>query len=85
MARLTLTPLAENRTLLTLPNGIEVFFSYRTPVAAFVPGTGYVRTGQYWSRTTTRHIGQYLRDHAPQDAPVTTVDQTVLDALVTLA
>ena len=39
----------------------RVFFSYKTPVAAYVFGKGYVRTEQYWSVTTSRHINKWLR------------------------
>ena len=38
----------------------EGLFSYSTPVAAFVPGIGYVRTTEHYSSTTTRHINKYL-------------------------
>ena len=48
-----------NRTTVTLANGTEVFFSYSTPVAAHIPGRGYVQTEKYWGRTTSKHIGQF--------------------------
>lgn len=40
-------------------NGVEVLFSYETPVAAFIPGQGYIRTETFWSVTTSRHINQW--------------------------
>ena len=55
-----LTSIAANRTVLSYPNGSEVFFSYSTPVAGYHPKLGYVRTQQWYSSTTTRHINKYL-------------------------
>ena len=56
-----LTPIAANQTLVSYNNGSEVFFSYSTPVAGYSPELGYVRTEDYYSRTTSRHINQWLR------------------------
>ena len=55
-----LTPIAANQTELSLNNGTQVFFSYRTPVAAYCPSKGYIRTAKYWSVTTSRHINKWL-------------------------
>lgn len=41
---------------------ITVLFSYDVPVAAFNPLDGYLRTDQWYSRTTTRHINSWLED-----------------------
>ena len=41
-------------------DGTRVLFSYSTPVAAYVPGTGYVRTKSFHSQTTARHVGRWL-------------------------
>ena len=51
---------ATNRTLLTFDDGTEVFFSYSTPVAGYHPDLGYVRTKDWYSSTTTRHINKWL-------------------------
>ena len=40
-------------------NGVRVLISYSTPVAAFVPGTGYVKTDESFSPTTSRHINRW--------------------------
>jgi len=45
-----------NSTTVSLKDGTEVLFSYETPVAAFLPGQGYVQTEVGYSSTTTRHI-----------------------------
>lgn len=58
--------LGANRTCVTLANGTRVFFSYSTPVAACIEGTGWIRTETNYSRTTNKHIGQF---GCPADAP----------------
>ena len=55
-----LTPIAANQTEVSYNNGTQVFFSYRTPVAAYVPSQGYIRTAKKWSVTTSRHINMWL-------------------------
>ncbi len=72
-----LTPIAANQTQISLNNGTEVFFSYKTPVAAYLPEKGYVRTEKFWSVTTSRHINKWLKGVNE----VTEIDQTVLDNL----
>lgn len=41
-------------------DGCTVLFSYETPVAAYTPTQGYVRTAKWYSHTTTRHINKWL-------------------------
>ena len=78
-----LIPIAANQTELSLDKGVVVFFSYQTPVAAFIPGTGYLRTSQKWSRTTSKHINQWLRRMTGSGSyAATEVGQNVLDTLV---
>ena len=55
-----------NRTIVSFDDGSEILFSYATPVAAFIPGTGYVRTERQWSRTTSKHIGLYCHRDTPR-------------------
>ena len=75
--QMQLTPIAANQTQLNLNAGTEVFFSYRTPVAAKLPNYDYIRTATKWSTTTTRHINKWLEGVTAQ-----TVDQSILDSLV---
>lgn len=65
-----------NQTILEIGE-TQVFFSYETPVAAFVPGRGYLKTDCRWSQTTSKHITQYL-----QGAKATVVPQSELDQLI---
>lgn len=57
-----LKQLGSNQTLIQFSNGNEVFFSYETPVAGYDASRGiYERTSEYHSRTTSRHINNYLK------------------------
>ena len=71
-----LTPIAANQTSVTFNDGTEVFFSYKTPVAAYLPEKGYVKTEKFYSETTSRHINKYL---PTKDVP--TVSETFLKQL----
>jgi hypothetical protein len=73
-----LTPIATNQTEVSYNNGLQVFFSYRTPVAAYVPSQGYIRTDKFWSTTTSRHINKWLGGINE----VTKVSQEMLEELV---
>ena len=78
-----LQQIAANRTVVTFPNYVEVFFSYNTPVAGYSPDLGYVRTKKYYSQTTSRHINKYLDLKGNNlDVHFTSVDQEVIDNLV---
>ena len=55
-----LTPIAANQTSVTFNDGTEVFISYKTPVAAYLPSKGYVKTEKFYSVTTSRHINKWL-------------------------
>jgi len=57
-----LRQLGSNQTELSLNNGNSIFFSYETPVAGYSDDIGFFRTATYYSKTTSRHINQYLRD-----------------------
>jgi len=73
-----LQSIAHNRTLLIFNNGItEILFSYETPVAGYSNKLGYVKTDQWYSSTTTRHINKYLGD-----LKHSVVEQSVIDDLL---
>ena len=71
-----LTPIASNMTEIETDSA-RVLFSYRTPVAAYVFGEGFVKTEKFWSVTTSRHINKWLDGGTPKE-----VAQTYLDNLV---
>ena len=70
-----LTPIAANQNEVSFNNGTQIFFSYKTPVAAYLPEKGYVRTSKFWSVTTSRHINKWLQGVTN----VEEIDQTILD------
>ena len=73
-----LTPIAANRNVISYNNGSEVFFSYSTPVAGYCPDKGYLRTEDWYSQTTTKHINKYLDGITNY----TTVSQQTINNLV---
>ena len=73
-----LTPIAANQNEVEFTNGAQVFFSYKTPVAAYCPSKGYIRTATWYSSTTTRHINKWLKGVTE----VTEVPQTIIQELV---
>ena len=75
-ANMQLTPIASNMTEIETDDA-RILFSYRTPVAAYVYGVGYVKTDKWWSVTTSRHINKWI-----DNCTVKEVSQTFLDKLV---
>ena len=73
-----------NQTEVTLADGTCVLFSYQTPVAAIVPGKGWIRTAYKWSATTTKHINAWIRKNRGSYVigEVARVPQWDLDQLV---
>ena len=70
-----LTPIAANRNVISYNDGTEVFFSYSTPVAGYSTELGYVRTKEWYSSTTTRHINKYLGDIEAIKVPQQTINK----------
>ena len=65
-----------NRISMQNGSGQTLFFSYRTLVALRdSDGTSY-KTAKFWSRTTSKHLGQFLMGNAQP------VDQKVLEGMV---
>ena len=56
----------------------QVFFSYETPVAARLTDGSLVRTEQWYSATTSKHINKWL-----QGCDALTVSQYRIDCLLT--
>ena len=76
-ALMQLTPIASNMTEVETSEA-RILFSYRTPVAAYVFGEGFVKTEKWWSVTTSRHINKWIG----KDVTTKEVSQTYLDKLV---
>jgi len=69
-------------TEVSLANGTAVLFSYETPVAALVPGRGWLRTDTFHSKTTSKHINSWFAKNGGGGATTHTVSQSELDSLV---
>lgn len=76
-----LTPLATNMTELELQDGTTVLFSYKTPVAGFIPGQGVFKTEQFFSQTTSKHINKWIKLQHP-NATQTVVSQQKIEKFV---
>lgn len=71
-----LTPVGCNQTEIERENGVTILYSYKTPVAAFVPGKGGLVTKQHYSPTTSRHVNKAIERWGATRIPV---DQGVID------
>lgn len=67
--------IATNQTEVTFHDGTQVFYSYRTPVAAFIPGRGFCRTEAKFSVTTSKHINQWLEKIEAQRIPQEEIEE----------
>ena len=72
-----LNVIANNQTELHLNNGVIVFFSYNTPVAARLDNGTYVTTEEVYSPTTTKHVNKWLLNQV-----YSTVSQEYIDGLL---
>ena len=61
-----LTPIASNMTEVETEDA-RILFSYKTPVAAYVFGKGYVKSDKFWSVTTSRHINKWMGSQTAKD------------------
>ena len=68
--------LGASKTLLALPSGSEIFYSYNTPVACKVSGDLY-KTKEYYSKTTCKHITQYLNGRDAEEVEQSFINQIV--------
>ena len=80
-ASMQLTPIASNMTEVETSEA-RILFSYKTPVAAYIFGEGFVKTEKYWSVTTSRHINKWLKDGHGDLPEFKEVPQARLDNLV---
>ena len=65
-----------NRLGMTNGSGQDLYFSYKTLVALRDSDGKCYKTEKKWSRTTSKHIGQFGMGNA------TPVDQAVLEGMV---
>ena len=77
---MNLTPVFSNGTEVETADA-RIFFSYRRAVAGYMFGRGYVRTEQFFSVTTSRHINKWLKDGYTDLPECETVPQAEIEAL----
>jgi hypothetical protein len=74
--------LGQNKTEVELTN-LKILVSYSTPVACIrYNGKGALKTGKFWSVTTSKHINQWLDDHGYDPKLVPVMDQDYFDQLL---
>ena len=52
---------SQNAYDITYENGAQFLQSYGTPVAAYIPGLGFIETTTSFSCTTSKHINQWKK------------------------
>jgi hypothetical protein len=67
--------IGSNQTEVHKDDGTVVLVSYETPVACFISGEGYYKTSEHYSKTTSRHINQWLPSHYGKDAKTKTPEE----------
>jgi hypothetical protein len=74
--------LGSNKTELELTD-LRILVSYQTPVAAIrYNGTGALRTSEFHSVTTSKHINQWLKDNGYNPNEVPKMDQEYFNHLL---
>jgi hypothetical protein len=69
-------PNGSNQSIVESSNGVEVLYSYKTPVALQSPNGAWYKTDRKWSVTTSKHINKFL----PSDqSRVNIISQDLLD------
>lgn len=71
MLRLKL--IGPNQTALVLNNGVEIFFSYETPVVINT-GKEILVTDQKFSSTTSKHINAYVSGWKTRKVPQSEIE-----------
>ena len=61
---------SKNIRIAQISNNREVLYSYNVPVAAFVPGLGYVKSDRRYSVTTSKHANEYCRQSGREPVEV---------------
>lgn len=59
-------------------NSMNLLFSYGVPIAG-CDAAGYFKTGETWSKTTSRHISLYLGEHEARVVPQQWLNELVLE------
>jgi len=74
--------IGSNKTELELKD-LVILVSYSTPVACIrYNGQGALKTNQYFSNTTSKHINQWLMDHGYNPKLVPIINQDYFNTLL---
>ena len=73
---MNINTIVPNMTELHLNDKTIILFSYNTAVAAYIPGKGYIKTDEYFSPTTSKHINKWTPENAKE------VPQAEIDVLI---
>lgn len=71
--------IGNNETIIRLSDSCEILFSYETPVAGYNTEKEYFKTDKYYSVTTSKHIGKYLKFAMREEVSI--VPQSYIDGL----
>jgi len=74
---MNLTPIAANQTEVEFTNGMQVFFSYNTPVIVQHSSGRLFQTMEHYSRTTSKHITQFLNGRKAEKVEQSFINQFV--------
>lgn len=69
--------IGSNKTEITRSDGTVILVSYSTPVAACIPGKGFIRTSTKHSVTTSKHINQWLDGAKAREVPQADLDELI--------
>ena len=72
---LQLTQISANCAVVRNVKGIAVLFSYSTAVAVEHPKRGLLRTNQFYSKTTSRHINAWIGGRSFKIVPQAEIDK----------
>ena len=78
MKLVSLITLDKNQTVIYTDKA-KIFFSYNTPVCAYVFGKGWIKTDRFYSISTSKHINGYIESNVAMVVPQSEID-TLLSA-----
>lgn len=61
--------LTPSMAVLMFHDGLRILFSYDTPVAAYIPDKGYIKSDRFFSRTSSAHVSKFTRGNVARSVP----------------
>lgn len=78
--QITVDPVGPNQTAVTFGE-VELFFSYKTCVAAYAPKLGWLRDAHKYSKTTSRHVNKWMDGVIGRELSTETFQQVITQAI----